>query len=64
MRKITVEEMKEALKKDGRITVQGFGAFEIKETKERKGRHPKTGEEITIQPKQYVVFRMSKSFFK
>ncbi len=43
-------------KKDGRVTLVGFGSFSKRRRKARKGRHPQTGEEIDIKAKNVVKF--------
>ncbi|MCK5808284.1 integration host factor subunit alpha [bacterium] len=53
------EEMKNALVKDGEVQVSGFGKFFVKEKKERKGRNPKTGESIMIEPRKVATFHHS-----
>lgn len=53
-----LEILEESLvEKDG-VHFVGFGTFETKTTKERKGRNPKTGEEITIPAKKVVSFKV------
>jgi len=47
-----------------RLHLDGLGVFNIKTTKERKGRNFRTGEIITIPPKAKVVFEPSKFFKK
>ncbi len=39
------------------INLVGFGSFHIKSRKARKGRNPKTGEEINIPAYKQPVFR-------
>lgn len=39
------------------FTIVGFGGFKSKRTKERKGRNPRTGEEITISARNSVSFK-------
>jgi len=56
-----MEGVKGALKKGEKVTFSGFGSFEVKERKARKGRNPKTGEEVPIPPKKRVKFNPSKS---
>jgi len=34
----------------------GFGTFKVGQRKARKGRHPRTGEEITIKAKKVTKF--------
>ena len=45
---------------EGQVQFVGFGNFEVKETVERVGRNPKTGEEITIPAKKAVKFKAGK----
>lgn len=54
--------IKDTLKKGDRVTISRFGSFEIKKRKARKGRNPKTGEEINIPQKNRVKFTPSKIF--
>lgn len=44
-----------------RVVIKDFGTFELKETAERQGRNPKTGEQITIAAKNTVRFKFSKA---
>ncbi len=44
-------------KRDGRVTLVGFGSFTKHRRKARKGRHPQTGEEIDIKAKNVVKFK-------
>lgn len=57
----TIEAIKGALKKGERVTLSGFGSFEVKVRNPRKGRNPKTGEEVAIPRKKRVKFNPSKS---
>jgi len=49
------------VKKEGEFMVPGFGKLVKVNRKERKGRNPATGEEITIPAKTVVKFRLSKA---
>ena len=51
-----LETIKAALKKDDTVTLIGFGTFKVVKRKARKGRNPKTGEEIKIKAKSVVKF--------
>ena len=53
-----LEILEESLVKKAGAQFVGFGTFETKTTKERKGRNPKTGEEITIPAKKVVSFKV------
>jgi DNA-binding protein HU-beta len=46
----------ELKKKDGKLTLVGFGTFKTIFKKEKKGRNPRTGAEITIPKKRVVKF--------
>ena len=46
----------ELKKKNGSLTLVGFGTFKVVEKKQKKGRNPRTGEEITIPKKNVVKF--------
>jgi DNA-binding protein HU-beta len=50
----------ELKKKDGKITLVGFGTFEKARRKARKGRNPQTGEAIKIKASNYVKFKPGK----
>ena len=43
-----LDAVKYALTKEGKLTLTGFGAFAVETRKARKGRNPRTGEEIEI----------------
>lgn len=47
-------------KKDGKVTLVGFGTFSKIKRKARKGRNPQTGEPIKIKACNVVKFRPGK----
>ena len=47
-------------KKDGKVTLVGFGTFAKVRRKARKGRNPQTGEPIKIKACNVVKFRAGK----
>jgi len=47
-------------KKDGKVTLVGFGTFQKTRRKARKGRNPQTGEEIKIKAANVVKFKPGK----
>ncbi|MFC1858097.1 HU family DNA-binding protein [Thermodesulfobacteriota bacterium] len=47
-------------KKDGKVTLVGFGTFQKVRRKARKGRNPKTGEPLKIKAKNVVKFKPGK----
>ena len=50
-------EMAKAIKKDKRFSYPGFGTFNVKKRKARKGRNPQTGETIKIKASKTVGFK-------
>jgi len=47
-------------KKDGKVTLVGFGTFAKVRRKARKGRNPQTGEAIKIKARNAVIFKAGK----
>ena len=47
-------------KKDGKVTLVGFGTFSKGRRKARKGRNPQTGAEIKIKASNVVKFKAGK----
>ena len=47
-------------KKNGKVTLVGFGTFSKVRQKARKGRNPQTGEAIKIKAKNVVKFKAGK----
>ena len=47
------------LRRDGKFTYPGFGAFNVRKRKARTGRNPKTGEPIEIKAQRGISFRPS-----
>lgn len=48
--------IKKSLKKKDAVTIIGFGTFKVEKRKARKGRNPRTGEEIKIKAKRVPKF--------
>jgi len=47
------------VKKEGRFSYAGFGVFNLRKRKARKGRNPQTGEIIKVKASKTVGFRPS-----
>lgn len=60
----TFDVIAKAIKKDKRFVVPGFGTFVVTSRKARKGRNPKTGEEIKIKASKTVRFKPAPSIKK
>jgi nucleoid DNA-binding protein len=54
------ETIAEALQKNERVDVRGFGSFVVKDKKARQGRNPRTGETIAIAAKRDAGFKPGK----
>ena len=46
-----------ALRRTRRFSYPGFGTFQVKKRKERRGRNPQTGESLVIKASKTVTFR-------
>jgi DNA-binding protein HU-beta len=53
-----------AIKKEKRFVFPGFGTFTVRRRKARKGRNPRTGEEIKIAATKTVTFKPAPSLKK
>lgn len=58
----TLDAIREVTSSGENIYLPGFGNFENKEILARKGRNPKTGEEIDISASTRVVAKLSKTW--
>ncbi len=50
-------EIAKSIKKEKRFSYPGFGTFNVKSRKARKGRNPQTGEVINIKASKAVSFK-------
>ena len=56
-----LEVITEALQKEEKVQLVGFGSFEIRKRAARKGRNPQTKEEIKIPASKAPVFKAGKA---
>lgn len=56
-----IESIQGALSRGERVTLVGFGTFGVSERSERKGRNPRTGEELMIPSKTVIRFKAGKN---
>lgn len=59
-----VNTITEALKNGEKVSLVGFGTWSTTKREERKGRNPKTGEEITIPSKTVAKFKAGNELTK
>ena len=54
------ESIIEALQKNDKIEIRGFGSFRTRQRRGRVGRNPKTGAKVEVPPKRIPFFKPSK----
>jgi integration host factor subunit beta len=52
--------MRESLEKGEKIEIRGFGSLKVREYGAYKGRNPKTGQIVDVQPKKLPFFKVGK----
>ena len=61
---IFFNEIKNALKKDERVELRGFGIWSTNIQKARISRNPRTGEKVQTPEKKTIHFKIAKEMFK
>ncbi len=56
------ETIRNELAEGNTVPITGFGIFELKESAEREGRNPQSGEPITIAASKSVRFKLAAPF--
>lgn len=51
--------MKQTLASGEDLKISGFGNFEVKQKNPRRGRNPQTGEDLTIESRKIVTYKVS-----
>lgn len=59
---LVLDTIKARLKNGEQVKIARFGNFIVRNKRPRKGRNPRTGEEIGITPRKVVTFRASQVF--
>ncbi len=57
----TLDSIRLSLKKGNKVTLVGFGTFSVSKRKARKGRNPRTGQEIKIAATKVPKFTAGKT---
>ena len=55
----TLEIVKSALESGESVMISGFGKFEVKDKKVRRGRNPQTGDDLMLDARRVVTFKCS-----
>jgi integration host factor subunit beta len=58
--KLVLDQISNALARDDRVEIRGFGSFALHHRPARVGRNPKTGEPVSIPPKRVPHFKPGK----
>ena len=59
--KAFVEVVSDALKKDDKVQIVGFGTFEVAKRAAREGRNPQTGKSMKIKASKSPKFKAGKA---
>jgi integration host factor subunit alpha len=51
--------MKQTFVEGESVKVSGFGTFNVRQKMARRGRNPKTGDDLEITPRKVITFRAS-----
>jgi integration host factor subunit alpha len=54
-----LEIIKSTLEQGEDVLISGFGKFCVKHKKERRGRNPATGDDLTLKERKVVTFKCS-----
>jgi DNA-binding protein HU-beta len=57
----TLEAVTKSLSKGDEVSIANFGSFKVKMRSARKGRNPRTGEEMDIPAKNVISFSAGKN---
>jgi len=55
-----IDSIKDAIIKGERVEIRGFGSFSLRQYKAYKGRNPKSGEVVYVEPKKLPYFKVGK----
>ena len=54
------DEVSNALARNTRVELRGFGAFSVKKRDARQGRNPRTGQSVSVSAKYVPFFKTGK----
>ncbi len=55
----TLELMRSTMASREDVLISGFGKFEVRDKRSKKGRNPQTGGELTLEARRVVAFKPS-----
>lgn len=56
---ILFDIMKQTFVEGESVKISGFGTFNVRQKMARRGRNPKTGDDLEITPRRVITFRAS-----
>ena len=57
---VVFDEVANALARNNRVELRGFGAFSVKKREARQGRNPRTGQTVSVEAKYVPFFKTGK----
>ena len=55
-----LDGIKDALSREDKVEIRGFGSFRVRYRRAKEGRNPKTGETVSVPPKKCPSSRQAK----
>ena len=55
-----LEGIKDALSREDKVEIRGFGSFRVRHRRAKEGRNPKTGAAVSVPPKKVPFFKAGK----
>jgi integration host factor subunit beta len=55
-----LDGIKDALSREDKVEIRGFGSFRVRHRRAKEGRNPKTGETVSVPPKKVPFFKAGK----
>ena len=55
-----LDGIKDALSREDKVEIRGFGSFRVRHRRAKEGRNPKTGEAVFVPPKKVPFFKAGK----
>jgi integration host factor subunit alpha len=56
---ILFDTMRQTFVEGESVKISGFGTFNVRQKMARRGRNPKTGDDLRISPRRVITFRAS-----
>ena len=56
-----IDSIKKAIINNERVEIRGFGSFTLREYKAYRGRNPKSGETVQVEPNASPISRLEKN---